>query len=133
MGTSTALRILLGLFLAVVVFHLLVIAGVIPYDIVWAGKLKTASDMYVFESASIAINLLIIALLVLRQRHNNKGISARWLTIVLYLLVVLFALNTLGNLTAATQLERWLFTPLTVVSAILLWVVARNPALQKQG
>ena len=40
-------------------FHLLVLAGVIPFDIVWGGNLKDKTQLYLMEGVSIAINLLM--------------------------------------------------------------------------
>lgn len=38
----------------VVLFHLLVIVRVIPFDIVWGGKLKNVSQMRSFEAVSVS-------------------------------------------------------------------------------
>ena len=45
----------------VVIFHFAIITGLIPYQIVWAGKLNSVDEMYAFETVSIAINIFIIA------------------------------------------------------------------------
>jgi hypothetical protein len=121
-----AILIMMGLLTCVIIFHLLVITGIIPYTIVWAGKLKSTSDMYVFESISIAINLLLIGVLIIKRRHIKQNISNKILNAVLWFFVIIFALNTLGNLTSKTLLEKALFTPLTFISAILLWIIVKQ-------
>lgn len=115
-----AIKAMLLLSSLVVVFHLLIVAGVIPYQVVWAGRLNTTRDMYEFEAVSILVNLLLIRVLLLKKKHNN---ARKWVNWVLYLFIALFVLNTLGNLTAKTNFERWVFTPLTLLCVLLLFVI----------
>lgn len=121
-----ALNILLGLLIVIIVFHLSIITQVVPYNIVWAGKLNSLNEMYAFEAISIAINVLLIGLLILKQHHLKKGVSNKVLTITLWLFVVLFALNTIGNLFAKTWFEKLVFTPITFLLAVLIWISVRN-------
>ncbi|MDI1233430.1 MAG: hypothetical protein PSX81_04045 [bacterium] len=115
-ATKTML-VLLGL---VILFHLLIITQMIPYTIVWAGKLKNEKDMYQFEGVSLFINLLLILLLLIKVNYLKLPLSPRFITIMLWLFVFLFALNTIGNLFAKTNFEKFVFTPLTFISSLLL-------------
>ncbi|MDP1746994.1 MAG: hypothetical protein Q8L90_15575 [Bacteroidota bacterium] len=121
-----ALKMMLGLLTLVIIFHLAIITKLIPYTIVWAGKLKTDNEMYAFEAISIAINIFLVVLLLLKGKYIKHGISDKVLNIILWLFVALFALNTLGNLMAETLFEKLVFTPLTLVSAILLWIIVKK-------
>jgi hypothetical protein len=56
-----ALMFLLILLSTVFVFHFLVIAKIIPYTIVWAGKIEDDTQMYQFESVSILINVILFS------------------------------------------------------------------------
>lgn len=111
---------------AVVVFHLLILLQVIPYENVWAGKLSSVNEMYMFETASILINILLITVLLFKGNLVRHRIPERILNHVLWFFVVVFSLNTLGNLTAKTDFERIVFTPLTLVSAVLIWLIVRK-------
>lgn len=113
------LRIMIVLFCAVLIFHLLVIVGIIPYSIIWGGKMKTHDDMLVMEGISIGINLLFLGIVYLRFSQRNNASLVNKLRIALWLFFVLFSLNTLGNLFAETLTETLIFTPLTVLLAIL--------------
>lgn len=121
-----ALKLLIGLFIAVIIFHLLIVFQVIPYTIVWAGKLKTVDEMYVFEAASISINVFLIAVLLLKGNYVKHRISDKILNAILWIFVALFALNTIGNLLAESLFEKIVFTPLTLVSSLLIWIVVRK-------
>jgi hypothetical protein len=117
---------MIGLMMVVIVFHLLIVAQVIPYTIVWAGRLNTVDEMYAFEAVSIAINLLLLIVLLLKGGYIKNQLSHRLLNGFLWFFLVVFALNTIGNLTAETVFEKVVFTPITLLSAIFLWVILRK-------
>jgi hypothetical protein len=121
-----AIKIMLVLLGTVMVFHILVITQVIPYNIVWAGKLKSIKDMYQFEGSSIFINLMLILILLARGQYIQLPVSQQFISIVLWLFVLLFALNTVGNLFAKTNFEKFVFTPLTFVSSLLLFRIVKK-------
>lgn len=121
-----ALKTMLILLSVVVLFHLLILVQIIPYEIVWAGKLQSTNEMYVFEAVSIVINLILISILLLKGNYINHRASERMLNAFLWFFIVVFALNTVGNLMAKTYFEKVVFTPLTLISAILIWVVVRK-------
>jgi hypothetical protein len=127
-----ALKLMLGILVLLIVFHTLILTQIIPYTIVWAGKLKTVNEMFVFEIISISINLFLILLLLLKGGFIKNSFSEKLLNSILWVFIILFALNTIGNLTAETQFEKIVFTPLTFISAILLWVVVKKNEADKK-
>jgi len=123
---------MLSMLILIIVFHALILTQIIPYTIVWAGKLKTINEMYVFEIISISINLLLILLLLLKGRSIQNNSSNKLVNGVLWAFIILFAFNTIGNLTSETLFEKIVFTPLTFISAILLWVVVKKNEADKK-
>ena len=122
---TIALISMLSLLTLVMIFHLSILTQIVPYDIVWAGKLKTKQEMYVFESVSILINSILISTLLIKGNYLKINISHKIINAILWIHVVLFSLNTLGNLTAKTLFEKAVFTPLTFVSAILIFIIVK--------
>ncbi|TXI83980.1 MAG: hypothetical protein E6Q38_02590 [Crocinitomicaceae bacterium] len=114
-----ALRMLIVLFCGVLIFHVFVIVGFIPFSIIWGGKMKTHDDMLVMEGISIGINLLFLGIVFLRFSQRNNASLVNKLRIAFWLFFVLFSLNTLGNLFAETLTETLIFTPLTILLAVL--------------
>ena len=123
---KTSLKIMLGLLAAVLLFHLSVLTRIIPYTIVWAGKLNNNKEMYAFESVSILLTSLLITTLLVKGNYVKLKISNKIINAILWIHVLLFSLNTIGNLTAKTFFEKAVFTPLTFVSAILIWLIVRT-------
>ena len=114
-----AISILIALLTAVLIFHALVLTGVIPYAIVWAGKISTAAEMRKLEVISILVNAFAILILILKAGYIQNKIPVKILNLIIWLLAVLFSLNTIGNLFAESGFELYFFTPLTFILAVL--------------
>jgi hypothetical protein len=108
----------------VVVFHILVLSQIIPYSIVWAGKLKNADEMRVFETVSIIINLFIIYVFLSKASYIKTFLNEKTINILIWILGVLFSLNTIGNLFSETNFELYFFGSLTFLSAFLCFKIA---------
>ena len=121
---SVATRTIITLNLAVIAFHMLVLMQVIPYNVVWAGNLKTENEMYAFETLSVIINLILIVAVLTKTKAIKTNSSQTIVNVALWLFVIVFALNTLGNLTAKASIETYVATPLTFILALLCWRVA---------
>ena len=124
LSLHTAAKIVLSILSLVLMFHALVLTGFIPFDIVWGGRLKSMEDMLVFESVSIGLNLLMVLVIASHvgflPLFFNKSISR----ILIWLMTGLFLLNTIGNLMAIDPLEKFIFTPLTLVLTLLCYRIA---------
>ena len=103
----------------VVLFHLLVLLAVIPYNIVWGGRLKNKAELFQFELISIGINLAMLLVVLIKARIVKVALHPKLLTLALWLMVALFTLNTLGNLLSVNAMEKIIFTPLTLILALL--------------
>lgn len=118
-----ALKAMILLLSLVICFHLAIITRLIPYTVVWAGKLNSAEQMYRFETVSILINSFLLLVLCLKGKYIKHSVPEVLLNVILWVFVFLFALNTVGNLLAETLFERLVFTPLTLISAVLIAIV----------
>ncbi len=110
-----ALLILLSLFL---LLHFLILLKIIPYNLVWGGRLKTNKEMYRFQIFSILVNTLFLLIVLVKANYLLINIPGKIITFALWLMGGLFLLNTLGNAISKNKLERWLFTPITIFLAI---------------
>ena len=125
---SQALKMMLVLLVAVFCFHLLVLFGIVPYSIVWAGRLKSTTDMYIFEAISILINAILFYVLLLKGNYIRHRVPERIVNSIILFFIALFLLNTAANFMATTFFERVIFTPLTLLSAVLLLIISWRPA-----
>ncbi len=119
----------------IILFHILVLVRIIPFHIVWGGRLKDVSQMVVFETLSIGINILMLAVVGVHGGLVKTNIHPRFIKIALWIMGSLFLINTLGNLVAISPLERLVFTPLTLLLSIgsFRLAVGTYPARQQHS
>lgn len=125
MTQKTAIKIILWLHVLVILFHLSIVLKIVPYEITWGGRLKNDSQMYAFETISILINLFLCTILLIKGKYIRELISMKIVNITLWIFFVLFGLNTVANILAKTNLEKF-FILLTLTSAILIWIIIRK-------
>lgn len=106
---------LVGLFL---VFHILVMAGVVPSTIVWGGRITTRSTLLFSETVSLTV-LAAAGLIVILRGSSLLTNGVPQFGFFTWVFTALFAFNTVGNLMAKTSFERFAFTPVTLVLALL--------------
>lgn len=114
---------LLVLFTAAIVFQLTVLAGFIPTEMVWGGRLQNAEERTVGALVSITFLVLFVLLVLVRMGRIGRSVPqlGRW---GMWGVCLLFALNTVGNLFALDLRETLIFTPVTCISAVLAARVA---------
>ena len=125
LNKSISIKILVGISLFVLGYHLLIIFRIIPYDITWGGRLKTDEEMYVFECISITVNLFFIYVLLQKGNFIKAIFSEKILSAILWFFFAIFAINTVGNIVAKTTLEQF-FTIVTLINAVLLWRINKS-------
>lgn len=117
-STKAAAYTIAAIMAATIVFHILILTGVIPYEITWGGRLKTHEDMVRFETISVLINITVILIVAAHVRWLPFYIDKRTTRVALWLMAVMFLLNTVGNIIAATPLEKT-FGLLTLALALM--------------
>jgi hypothetical protein len=86
---------------------------------VWAGKLNSVKEMRVFETISILINVFIVLVLLVKANYIKNNISKKLVNGIIWIFVMIFIANTIGNLFATTNFELYVFTPLTFILSLL--------------
>ena len=125
MNPKTAIKTMLYLLVAVILFHLCIMLKIVSYEITWGGRLKNDLEMYIFETISIIINLFLITILLVKGKYLRAFISMKIVNITLWIFFILFGLNTIGNILAKTNFEKF-FTLLTLAFSILIWIILRK-------
>ena len=126
LDTKKMIKALIIIYSIITVFHSCILLKIIPYHITWGGRLQNDQEMYVFETTSIAINLFLIWILLMKGDFVKYKFPVKVIHVILWIFVVVFALNTVGNLFAKTLLEKS-FTLLTLGSALAIGFVLRRP------
>lgn len=125
MNLNKYITIFLGLLSIVILFHIAIIVKIVPYDIAWGGRLQDDSEMFAFEAASLAINLFLGTVLLMKGHYISFRFQKRTINIILWFFFSLFILNTIGNIFAKTTFEK-LFSILTLLFSFLIWAILRT-------
>lgn len=126
MSKKIALIIMFFILGIILIFHFLIFTEQIHYDKVWAGKLKSVEEMKSFETFSILLNLFMLVILFIKYKLLEKGTSNKIIDLFIWVFVVLFALNTVGNLFSQNTIELILGTFLTLTSSILCFIIVKK-------
>lgn len=105
----------------IILFHFLVVLGVLPNTIVWGGNITNITQLYIFEGISIVVNFLLILLLVKKRKCILSNKKHKIINVLLLIMSIIFFINTLGNLTSKTDYELYLATPMTLILSILFY------------
>jgi|JI10StandDraft_1071094.scaffolds.fasta_scaffold1394510_1 hypothetical protein len=119
---STPIILLLAVTILSLIFHLLIMIGVIPYELTWGGRLESTKEMLVFETISIVINLFFLHTLLQKGSYIRTTYNKKIIRIILWVFFILFILNTAGNIQAITTFEKCL-TVVTGLNAVLLLMI----------
>ena len=105
-NSNLAIKLFIGLLIVVVLFHICILVKIIPYNITWGGRLQNDSEMYVFESISILVNIFLALVLLMKGKLIRFTFPEKAINTILWIFCFLFILNTLGNLFAQTSFEK---------------------------
>ena len=125
MNLKTAIKTMLYLLVAVLLLHLCIMLKIVSYEITWGGRLKNDFEMYIFETISVIINLFLFSILLIKGKYLREFISMKIVNITLWIFFILFGLNTIGNILAKTNFEKF-FALLTLAFSLLIWVILRK-------
>ena len=89
------------IFLALLeVFHVLVLLKIVPFEIIWGGQIKDASSLVVFEGFAFILTLLFAIIIAIKIDYIKVKRLKRLANIGVWVILVYFILNIIGNLTS---------------------------------
>jgi len=115
------LLILLSLLL---IFHFIILLKIIPYNLIWGGRLRSDKEMYRFEIFSIIFNAIFLIVILVQAGIIPIEIPKKIITYILWVMAALFCLNTVGNAISKNKIEQGVFTPVTILLAIFSLILA---------
>ena len=82
--------------------------------------------MILLETIATAVNLLMLIIVLMKAGVIKSKLSPLVIRVALWIMFFVFALNTVGNMFAKTEVERWVFTPLTFILALTSFRLASS-------
>ena len=125
--TALALSIILLLFMS---FHVIVIAQIIPFSLVWGGIVKDHAQMLALETVSILILLIMLSIVGIKVALLKIDINSKIIKNLLFIMALFFFSNTIGNSLSAHWIEKLIFTPLTGILSLFSLLTALNKGMK---
>lgn len=115
---------ILGFLSLLLVFHCCVLLKLIPYQLIWGGRLKSDQEMIRFEVVSIVLTIAMLCFMLIQSGFLHLVLSNTFKTTVLLIMAVLFFLSTLGNFSSNNNLEKRIFAPISILLTIFCLILA---------
>jgi hypothetical protein len=117
-------KITVTLLVLLIIFHILLLLGVVPSDIVWGGKASDKAHLLKLEIFSLITSFIFLGIVLLKV---NQDKFIKYKNAINYAVIVIcayFGFNIVGNLASEATTEKLIFTPITIILTILLFRLA---------
>lgn len=121
-SVSLAGNILLVAFGAMIIVHMLVLRGVIPFYLLWGGMVDVG-NLVGLELFAIGVSLFVMFVTASNLRYITP-LLPRTMNITMWIICGYLLINTLGNLFSQNTIEQYYIAPITLVLAICAGRVA---------
>lgn len=115
----------LGILLSYCIFHILILLQVIPFTVVWGGKITSFEKIVILEGVALVVMLFLSIVLAMKVRLLKPVLSDRTLKLILLVFAVFFLLNTFGNLLAESVIEK-MQAIITIYLAIVFYISSKK-------
>lgn len=109
--------ILIAFMSLLTIFHILILAKVLPSDIVWGSRLENPEQVLIMELIALVLTILFFLVIALKISGSNK--YRRITNIGVWIVFIYFSLNVIGNLASANIIEKAVLSPIALLMAIL--------------
>ena len=123
-GARQAGTVLLVLMILLLIMHVLILFRVLPYDMVWGGRIEDEASVVPYEAAALVVMSLFLSVVAIKTGYLKADRLRRAAGIGMWVVFGYFILNTVGNFASAVWLENLIFGPLSIVLALLSLRVA---------
>ena len=101
--------------------HILILLKILPAGFVWGGQIENAEqNMLLLEFIALAMTAIFIIIIAGKTGYFDTSKARTLFNIATWLIFVYLVLNTVGNLASASRTETLIFTPITIIMALLV-------------
>jgi len=118
-------NIVLGIYGLVVIFHILVLAQVVPSNIVWGGQIgDDLQSLVALETVALVVTAFFAVIVAAGVGHIKAERFRKFINIFLWIIFAYSLLNIVGNFASGTLAEKLVFAPISIVAAFLVFRLA---------
>ena len=120
------IKIFLVINAVMLILQLLVLIKIIPYHVFWVGKINPEEQLVPFMSISILMDVILISVLLIKLKDIQGKILKNMVDGIIWVYVIIFAINTIKNLFSDDLIVLVLGTTFTIVSSFLCWRIVKK-------
>ena len=118
-------NLLLGIYGLLVIFHILVLAQVVPSSNVWGGQIgESPENLVALETTAIALTAFFAVIVAAKIGYIKAGRLRGAVNVLMWIVFAYSVLNIAGNLLSGAPAERLVFGPVSIVVAFLVFRLA---------
>ena len=119
LSITLAGNILLVLFGLLFVFHVLVIVGIVPSDIIWGGHADDSSvSLISLELMALMVTVLFAVIIAAKMGYIKSGRFQRASRVGMWIIFAYLVFNSVGNFASSNTFEMIVFGPLTIIMSL---------------
>ena len=119
-------KVLFYVLISLTIFHIMVIIGIIPDNLVWGSRKLSAHKIMELEVFSLVISILIILISWFSVKNIEHGFIKAIQKIILILLGLYFSLNIVLNIISNNIVEKVIFIPVSILLASLYFILLKE-------
>jgi hypothetical protein len=124
LNTKSSGNILIIFLIILIVFHVLVLMKIIPFEMLWGGQIKNSSSLFIYEGFAVFLTIIFLLIISMKIGYINPEKFVKVVNFGVWLVFVYFLMNTIGNFSSGITIEKWIFTPITIIMTILAFRLA---------
>ena len=101
-----------------VLFHALILLGVLPNSFVWGAKTTDAAEIAKLETVALIMSLFFLIFFLLKKYLMKNGRSQKAINIFLWIMFIWFTFNIIGNILSSSTIEKIIFIPVSIVLSL---------------
>jgi hypothetical protein len=124
-STKLAGNLLLGSLGLLAVFHVLVLLGIFPANIVWGGAIQNSTtSLYPLEMISLFVTLLLAVVIAAKAGYIKTFRFQAAINMGVWAVFAILLLSMVANFASGVAFENLLFAPIAVVLAFCAFRLA---------
>ncbi|MCB0631317.1 MAG: hypothetical protein R2824_13380 [Saprospiraceae bacterium] len=116
---------IIALLSLLLIFHLVILLGIAPGNMVWGGQLETQGQRLIMEIVAFIFTALMLLMVLVRMDFVKLGGGMKNFShTAMWVIFVFFVLNFVGNLSSPSMVEKAVFGPIALIMAIFAYRLA---------
>ena len=117
-------KITIAIIALLIIFHILVLLGVVPSNTVWGGQIADEATVMKHEIIRLLVSFIFLAIIIEKLNQHKITKFKKSSNVAFWFIYIYFIITSIAKLALAVTLEKLIFIPVTVILSVLLFRLA---------